>query len=584
MVAAALLVVLTTCIPRVGTEAAAGAPRPVASCGANCTKHVFPDAVQSHGARCLDGSPPGLYFRPGRGAGRRQFIIYSHGGSWCYKLTGADKTWDCGARSKTYEGSSAPQYQSDLGPTRNNMAAGIMDPNCDMNPVFCEWSVVYLMYCDGMSFAGNRTEPHTLVDGSLLWSRGRANLFALYDRLLSPTLGFGLADATRVIVTGASAGGFSAVYHCDRIRALVPAAIPLHCVSDAGFWPDFPDANGAHTWRAQVSMMVELHNASAGLDASCVGAHPADPAFCAHPPNSLPYVANPLFISSSRQDPSALDAIVNAKTNLSAAAELKLQDCLFHKYADCGAKGKPIVDAWTADITRLLSPAVSSTRMGFYIDNCHRHHNIDGNYSFRTKVKNTSLVAAVASWALGGGGPTKLNDSAIPGSNPTCAFDDANLRAQPGDIASPGCRGCASAARCNASFVDASCFLAHDNGDGIATTRALATAIASGAGVVSVPGIGKPWVVEPIAGVSFASPSCHGGYLDHPMVFCLGKNFSHRTLRFEPGAVVEARRGAFHGLGDSLLKSYGATDITIIGHGATLRMHREDYRNSSLCE
>ena len=146
----------------------------------------------------------------------------------------------------------------------------------------------------------------------------------------------------------------------------------------------------------------------------------------------------------------------------------------------------------------------------------------------------------------------------------------------------PGCRGCTSAARCNADFVDASCFLLDDNDDGNATTRALATAIASGADVVSVPDIGRPWVVVPISGVSFASPSCHGGYLDHPMVFCLGQNFSHRTLRFELGAVVEAKRGAFHGLGDSLLKSYGANNITIIGHGATLRMHREDYRNASL--
>ena len=91
-----------------------------------------------------------------------------------------------------------------------------------------------------------------------------------------------------------------------------------------------------------------------------------------------------------------------------------------------------------------------------------------------------------------------------------------------------------------------------------------------------------PWVVAPISGVSFYSPTCHGGYLDHPNVFCLGQNFSHRTLRFEPGAVVEAQKGAFHGLGDSLLKSYGATNITIIGYGATLRMHREDYRNTSL--
>ena len=113
-----------------------------------------------------------------------------------------------------------------------------------------------------------------------------------------------------------------------------------------------------------------------------------------------------------------------------------------------------------------------------------------------------------------------------------------------------GCHGCASD-RCNASFVDASCYLDSDGGHN--ATRALAAAIASRAYVVSVPDIGMPWVVAPISGVSFYSPTCHGGYLDHPIVFCLGQNFSHRTLRFEPGAVVEAQKGAFRGMGDSLL-------------------------------
>ena len=43
-----------------------------------------------------------------------------------------------------------------------------------------------------------------------------------------------------------------------------------------------------------------------------------------------------------------------------------------------------------------------------------RHHNIDGDYSFDTKVNGVSLVDAVASWALNLPGPTKVVDHGVP--------------------------------------------------------------------------------------------------------------------------------------------------------------------------
>eukprot|EP01047_Picozoa_sp_COSAG01_P082195 COSAG01_NODE_16685_length_1215_cov_0.942652_1_plen_120_part_00 len=45
------------------TTAGTAAPPPP-SCGRGCQRFVFDDAVESHGARCLDGSPPGFYVRP----------------------------------------------------------------------------------------------------------------------------------------------------------------------------------------------------------------------------------------------------------------------------------------------------------------------------------------------------------------------------------------------------------------------------------------------------------------------------------------------------------------------------------------
>jgi acetyl esterase/lipase len=66
------------------TTAGTAAPPPP-SCGRGCQRFVFDDAVESHGARCLDGSPPGFYVRPGQGADKAKFLVYSHGGSWCVR-------------------------------------------------------------------------------------------------------------------------------------------------------------------------------------------------------------------------------------------------------------------------------------------------------------------------------------------------------------------------------------------------------------------------------------------------------------------------------------------------------------------
>lgn len=132
--------------------------------------------------------------------------------------------------------------------------------------------------------------------------------------------------------------------------------------------------------------------------------------------------------------------------------------------------------------------------------------------------------------------------------------------------------------RCNHSFVDASCWWDPTVADGNATA-AIAAALATRAPMVSVPAMDRPWLVAPVPGLSYASTVCSGS---HPTVICLDANSSGVTIRFEPGALVLAKSGAFHGLGDTLLRANNVDNITIIGHGATLRMRREDYGNNSL--
>ncbi len=84
-------------------------------------------------------------------------------------------------------------------------------------------------------------------------------------------------------------------------------------------------------------------------------------------------------------------------------------------------------------------------------------------------------------------------------------------------------------------------------------TGALQAAIDSGAEKVVVEKMPGPWIVNKIN---------------------LADN---QELFFEPGVVVEAKKGAFRGKADSLFTAWNKTKVKLTGYGATLRMHRDDY-------
>ena len=70
-------------------------------------------------------------------------IIHLEGGGWCYdeKL--------CLERSKTNLGSSKKW------PAVHEFKSGFVSDNENVNPVFFDWNLVFVPYCDGASFTGN---------------------------------------------------------------------------------------------------------------------------------------------------------------------------------------------------------------------------------------------------------------------------------------------------------------------------------------------------------------------------------------------------------------------------------------------
>ncbi len=89
------------------------------------------------------------------------------------------------------------------------------------------------------------------------------------------------------------------------------------------------------------------------------------------------------------------------------------------------------------------------------------------------------------------------------------------------------------------------------------STDAIQEAINSGAAKVIIPYVGKEWIVRPI------------------------KLVSNQEVFFEPGVVVMAKKGEFKGKFDCLFSVSSASNITLRGYGATLRMRRKDYKSSA---
>jgi hypothetical protein len=85
------------------------------------------------------------------------------------------------------------------------------------------------------------------------------------------------------------------------------------------------------------------------------------------------------------------------------------------------------------------------------------------------------------------------------------------------------------------------------------STAALQAAIDSGAEKVIVEKMPSPWIVNKI------------------------QLASNQELYFEPGVVVQAKKGAFHGKSDALFTARDKANVKLTGYGATLRMQRDDY-------
>lgn len=117
----------------------------------------------SSSAKCLDGSPSALYVSEGD---PDNFLIYFEGGGMCSGMTLEQTLSDCVQRSKTPLGSSK-LYELTI-----DLADFTIMSNLErVNPLYYNWTKVFVPYCDGVLHQGTRASSIP-YQGTNLFFRG----------------------------------------------------------------------------------------------------------------------------------------------------------------------------------------------------------------------------------------------------------------------------------------------------------------------------------------------------------------------------------------------------------------------------
>lgn len=230
---------------------------------------------------CLPDLPaaPAVYLRqaPSGGANATKWVFHLQGGGWC------DDEDACVGRTSNYLGTSKTWLTnytntSDLSNVDcdNKGCGALMLNDPAINPLAHDWNAVFLRYCDGMSFASNRSAPYKVspqskAAGQTLWFRGLENLHGSFKHL---TEHYSLGDATTVLLNGASAGGLATYIHADTMKDLVHGAntgagqppATVIALPDSGFWPDDVNERFSVMFRSWFALQ---DNVTDGLPKNC---------------------------------------------------------------------------------------------------------------------------------------------------------------------------------------------------------------------------------------------------------------------------------------------------------------------------
>jgi hypothetical protein len=193
-------------------------------------------------AYCRDGSTTGIGVNANPASDK--VMIFLEGGGACFNAI------TCAMNSDSF---GVADFAYAFDGTEQNPNPGIFNRNDPNNPVR-DWNFVYVPYCTGDVHAGANPDGSIAPLGSQKFV-GYTNIDHYLKRIV-PTF----ANATQVLLTGISAGGFGATGNYVQV-ANAFGSVPVYLIDDSGPYMDSPYVapclaqSFAQTWNLQATLL-----------------------------------------------------------------------------------------------------------------------------------------------------------------------------------------------------------------------------------------------------------------------------------------------------------------------------------------
>jgi len=272
--------------------------------------HLQDKLVKEKGAVCLDGSPGAYYIRKSRTKSNK-WLIHLQGGGWCRQLTSQEfDVATCTARSMFNLGTT--KYDKPTFAT-----SGVLSGSKRYNPEFWDFNTVFIRYCDGGSYTGDRNDPVNVTNSfgqnQTLYFRGKRIVDAVFEQL-NATTDFSKAEST--LLTGQSAGGLGVYLHANYIgKHLLPKSVKVYKVMPmVGFFLLHDAVDGNNYYERDLKNVYEMQNSNLqALVPACVAMHQDTPWKCIFAQNVYPTLLPPVFVIQSVSDQWQMQQILTGK-------------------------------------------------------------------------------------------------------------------------------------------------------------------------------------------------------------------------------------------------------------------------------
>ncbi|EFX74213.1 hypothetical protein DAPPUDRAFT_57291, partial [Daphnia pulex] len=176
--------------------------------------------LKDKSAVCNDGSPAGYFIR--KSYGSKRWIVFLEGGWYCYDKRSCESRW---SRLRGF-------MTSNMWPDTRQVS-GILSPDPEENPYWWNANHVYVPYCSSDSWSGSAPA-------------GSASRFAfmgsvIIQEVLRDLLSQGLLNASKLMLTGSSAGGTGVMLNLDRVTDFLRtqgSSAEVRGVTDSGWFLD----------------------------------------------------------------------------------------------------------------------------------------------------------------------------------------------------------------------------------------------------------------------------------------------------------------------------------------------------------